>query len=409
MAILVCPAGAPDLPRPCSPVISTSSRFPSWPRSGTCPCAERCGWPRRSWNNASASCSSGSLPRCARTRPSAPTWTRCAGWDRELSSRRGRSDSARRRYTSAPRYWRQRGLVSCRERTAHDRSVPLDVRQLPRRRLDGRARFQQHRRRVPRPRHELVARPVGHAGLDDAVAEEYLLLFHVHRHPGLRLSADGLLEPLEVGLGGDQAGDAEHHAVAEEDLAEGAADDGADAPAHEGLGGVLARGAAAEVLADDEHRRALVGLLVEWMLGVLLPRVLEDVLAHALEGHGLQEARGDDAVGVDVVAGEGDAAARHLAPLEVGRGHRRISLTSVTTPVIAAAATMAGLINRVRPVGLPWRPMKLRLLEDALISRPWSLSSFMPRHMEQPALRHWKPAAWKIWCRPSASAALATC
>ena len=49
---------------------------------------------------------------------------------------------------------------------------------------------------------------------------------------------------------------------------------------------------------------------------------------------------------------------------------------------------MAGLMRRVRPVGLPCRPMKLRLLEEALISRPWSLSSFMPRHMEQPALRH---------------------
>src|SRR5207247_213019 len=173
--------------------------------------------------------------------------------------------------------------------------------------------------------------------------------------------------------------------------------------------GVLARGAAAEVLADDEHRGALVGLLVEGVLGVLLLGVLEGVLAHALEGDGLQEARRDDAVGVDVVAGDGDAAARHLAALEVGGAHRRISLTSVTTPAMAAAATMAGLIKRVRPVGLPWRPMKLRLLDEALISRPWSLSSFMPRHMEQPALRHWKPAAWKISCRPSASAALATC
>src|ERR1051325_10680940 len=38
--------------------------------------------------------------------------------------------------------------------------------------------------------------------------------------------------------------------------------------------------------------------------------------------------------------------------------------------LIAAAATMAGDIKSVRPVGLPWRPMKLRLLEDALISRP---------------------------------------
>src|SRR5213594_3443809 len=146
------------------------------------------------------------------------------------------------------------------------------------------------------------------------------------------------------------------------------------------------------------------------MFGILLAGVLEGVLAHGLEGHGFQEARGDDAVGVDVVAGDGDAAAGDLAALGVGRGaHRRISLTSATSPAMAAAATIAGLMSKVRPVGLPWRPMKLRLLDEALISRPWSLSSFIPRHMEQPALRHWKPAAWKISCRPSASAALATC
>src|SRR5213593_5077001 len=145
------------------------------------------------------------------------------------------------------------------------------------------------------------------------------------------------------------------------------------------------------------------------MLRILLPRVLEGVLAHALEGHGLQEARGDDPIGVDVVAGHGDAAPGHLAALEVGGAHFKISLTSVTTPVMAAAATIAGLMSNVRPVGLPCRPMKFRLLDDALISRPCSLSSFIPRHMEQPALRHWKPAAWKISCRPSASAALATC
>ena len=77
-----------------------------------------------------------------------------------------------------------------------------------------------------------------------------------------------------------------------------------DAPAHERLRRVLARGAAAEVLADHQHGRALVGGLVERMLGILLARVLEGVLAHALEGHGLQEAGGDDAVGVDVVAGD---------------------------------------------------------------------------------------------------------
>src|ERR1700675_286876 len=123
------------------------------------------------------------------------------------------------------------------------------------------------------------------------------------------------------------------------------------------------------------------------MLGVLLLGVFEGVLAHALEGDGLQEARGDDAVGVDVVAGDGDAAARDLAALEVGRAHFRISLTSVTAPVMAAAATMAGLIRSVRPVGLPCRPMKFLLLDDALISRPFSLSSFLPRHIEKDGKR----------------------
>src|SRR5215469_17211058 len=107
------------------------------------------------------------------------------------------------------------------------------------------------------------------------------------------------------------------------------------------------------------------------MLGILLARVLERVLAHALERDGLEKARGNDAVRVDVVAGDGNAAPDDLTALVVGR-HRRISLTSATAPLIAAAATMAGLIKSVRPVGLPWRPMKFRLLEDALISRPRS-------------------------------------
>src|SRR5439155_758291 len=170
-------------------------------------------------------------------------------------------------------------------------------RQLPRRRLDRGASLEEHRRRIPRSADELVAGAVRHSRLDDAVAEADLLLLHVHRHRRLRRPADLALEPLDVLLGGEQAGDAAHG---------------------------------------------------------------------------------------------------HLAALEVGGAHFKISLTSVTTPVIAAAATIAGLMSNVRPVGLPCRPMKFRLLDDALISRPCSLSSFMPRHMEQPALRHWKPAARKI-------------
>jgi len=39
--------GARSAATGCSPAISTSSTFRGWPRSGTCPCADRCGWPRR--------------------------------------------------------------------------------------------------------------------------------------------------------------------------------------------------------------------------------------------------------------------------------------------------------------------------------------------------------------------------
>src|SRR5262245_54248064 len=290
------------------------------------------------------------------------------------------------------------------------RSEPRDVRELLRGRLDRRARLEQHRRRIPRAAHELISRAIRDGRLDDAIAEADFLLFHVDSHGCLRRPPHGLLQPLQVFLRGAQAGDAQHHAVAEEDLAEGAADDRGDAPAHQRLRCMLARRPAAEVLPDDQHRRPLEHLLVERVLRVLLARVLEGVLAHGLEGDFLQEARGNDPIGIDVVAGHGDAAAHDLTTLVVdGGAHFRISLTSATAPVIAAAATMAGLIRSVRPVGLPWRPMKLRLLDEALISRPTRTSGFIPRHIEQPALRHWKPAAWKISCNPSASAALATC
>src|SRR5436190_16324129 len=85
----------------------------------------------------------------------------------------------------------------------------------------------------------------------------------------------------------------------------------------------------------------------------------------------LQEPRGHDAIGVDIVAAQ-----RQRAPFDdlnlLGAHHRTTagtssmsSRTSVTTPVIAAAATIAGLISSVRPVGLPCRPLKFRFDEAA--------------------------------------------
>ena len=53
---------------------------------------------------------------------------------------------------------------------------------------------------------------------------------------------------------------------------------------------------------------------------------------------------------------------------------------------------------------LPWRPSKLRLEVEAERSPGESLSGFMARHMEQPALRHSAPKSLKTRSRPSASA-----
>src|ERR1700675_1945144 len=151
---------------------------------------------------------------------------------------------------------------------------------------------------------------------------------------------------------------------------------------------MLARRPAAEIEPGDEDRGTLIDLLIEGVLGILLARVLEGVLSEPVERHGLEVPGRDDAVGIDVIAGERNSPPHDLVPGGF-QTHRIISRTSATAPLIA------GLIKRVRPWGLPCRPMKFRLLEEAHTSRPCSLSSFMPRHIEHPALRHSKPAARK--------------
>ena len=77
----------------------------------------------------------------------------------------------------------------------------------------------------------------------------------------------------------------------------------------QGLRGVFAGGAAAEVAAGDQDLRALETRVVERVVRILLAVVLEDVLAQAVEGHAAQVAGGNDPVGVDVVQEERDAGA----------------------------------------------------------------------------------------------------
>src|SRR5262249_45083183 len=125
----------------------------------------------------------------------------------------------------------------------------------------------------------------------------------------------------------------------------------------------------------------------------------------------LQELLGDDLVGVDVGPVEGRDLPGHADESlhQAGTSSRApSSRTSTRWPAIAAAAAISGLIRWVRPP-LPWRPSKLRFDVEAQRSPGGRMSGFMPRHIEQPAFRHSKPASWKTWSRPSASAAALTC
>ncbi len=97
------------------------------------------------------------------------------------------------------------------------------------------------------------------------------------------------------------------------------------------------------------------------MRATALAVVLEDVLLETVERDRAEEPRRHDAIGVDIVAAQRQAAPGYgsdfLHQLTTFR-------TSVTSPARAAAATIAGLMSSVRPVGLPCRPLKLRF-EDA--------------------------------------------
>src|SRR4029453_4747720 len=177
---------------------------------------------------------------------------------------------------------------------------------------------------------------------------------------------------------------------------------------------VLARGAAPEILVRHQDARGTEGRLVEdeiRALGAVLvePHVVEEQGGELGSPWLVQEARGNDPVGVDVDEVEGH---RHRG--EDGEGVHPHAPSRERAPawgsrrVTAAAAAMAGLIRCVRPP-LPCRPSKFRLEVDATRSPLARISGFMPRHIEHPALRHSKPAAVKIRSSPSRSAWAFTC
>src|SRR6478735_7879281 len=246
---------------------------------------------------------------------------------------------------------------------------------------------QQDARRIPGAFQERFAGAIGQADAHRLVSRADLQLLEVDLELEVRVRFAQGHELLRSGGVDHGAGDAERLAVAVEDLGERLADDDEDAsaPAGDGLRRVLAARPAAEVLVHEEHRGLVELRLVERVrLAVLLqagPVVLEGVLTETVEGHGLEKAGGNDAVGIDVVAAYRDGATFDDDSLtwvgHVGGSFPlpqmpKTSRASATSPLIAAAATMAGLIRSVRPVDEPWRPLKLRLLLEALSCVPTS-------------------------------------
>src|SRR5581483_5220540 len=139
--------------------------------------------------------------------------------------------------------------------------------------------------------------------------------------------------------------------------------------------------------AGDQNRAAM---RVQLEVGILHP-VEEEELAEARALDALEELLGDDLIGVDVGAVEHDCARGHAAECLHAAASTR-SRASAKWPTIAVAAATSGETRCVRPPA-PCRPSKLRFEVDAHRSPGARTSGFIPRHIEQPARRHSKPAS----------------
>src|SRR3546814_3403804 len=81
----------------------------------------------------------------------------------------------------------------------------------------------------------------------------------------------------------------------------------------------------------------------------------------------------------------------------VERGHAINPRTSVSLPVTAAAAAIAGLTRWVRAPG-PWRPTKLRLLVDAQRSPAGTLSGFIRSEEHTSELQSLMRISYAVFC-----------
>src|SRR5689334_12466723 len=281
--------------------------------------------------------------------------------------------------------------------------------------FDGGHLLEGQRQLVPAGEEPVLAEPVdleADRGADGgAVRRGDGLRLQVHRQP--RAGPCGERLP-QCGRGLRRYHDRQRtvlEAVLEEDVAEARADHDPDAVIEQRPHRHLPRGAAAEVLGGHQDARVTVAGPVQHEVRPLRAafvetHVVEEHRAEAALARPPQEARRDDAVGVDV--GQVHRG-RHRGEPDEGL-HRRPQAsvrTSVSRPVTAAAAAIAGLMRCVRAPG-PWRPSKLRLDVLATRSSAAAVSPLIPTHIEQPGSRHSKPASRNTRSSPSASAARLT-
>src|SRR5699024_10211251 len=191
-----------------------------------------------------------------------------------------------------------------------------------------------------------------------------------------------------------------------------AAQHGPDTGIQQGPWRMLARGPAAEVAPGDQDAAAFGSGLVQHEIRidtavVAIAPVVEGVPPQALSHGGGEEARRDDAVGVDVGVGQHHGARGQLPDGLHAATSAGNAVGSATWPATAEAAAVAGLASTVR-TPLPCRPSKLRLDVDTTRSPGRPMSPFMAMHMEQPGWRHSAPASRNTSCMPSASASRRT-
>jgi len=204
-----------------------------------------------------------------------------------------------------------------------------DVSERPCGLINGWGTFEQVSNRIPLTINEAVTGGSGDAGLPRLGTSGDDQILHVHRQFDLGVRAHKRVALGEVVLGERQARDTQRGGVTEEDFGEAATDEGRKTKAPEGLGGMLTGATTTKVKADDHdallgsgNTRGLGGVHGVRALEAVRagPLIAEGVFAEAIKGHATQKAGGDDAVGVDVVAGNGEGEAFDLGDFSEGHG-----------------------------------------------------------------------------------------